>query len=93
MYITKQYVFPRPTMVTVVYPDGATKRMVYGNYEGIVIDEENGHKIPSTITLAVPHIPVTEVKTLQGLRILFDEPPYFINYGREDGQKTEPKRR
>ena len=79
-YITKQFTFQKPTIVTHIYQDGSRERVKYGYYESVVIDEENGHKIPSTITLAIPHIPVTEVKTLQGLRILFDEPPYFINY-------------
>ncbi len=79
-HITKQFTFGKPTTVTVLFPNGERKRVKYGYYESIVIDEENGHKIPSTISLAIPHIPVTEVKTLHGLRILFDEPPYFINY-------------
>lgn len=80
MYRTRQFTFPRPTTVTHVYPDGTRERVRYGFNESVVIDEENGHKIPSTITLAIPHIPVTEVKTLQGLRILFDEPAYMVNY-------------
>ena len=79
-YRIKQFTFQKPTTVTHVYQDGSRERITYGYYESVVIDEENGHKIPSTITLAIPHIPVTEIKTLQGLRILFDEPPYFINY-------------
>lgn len=79
-YRTKQFTFQKPTEVTHVYQDGSRERVRYGYYESVVIDEENGHKIPSTISLAIPHVPVTEIKTLQGLRILFDEPPYFTNY-------------
>lgn len=82
-YKIKQFVFQKVTDVTVIHPNGRSERLRFGKYEGVMICRENGHRIPSTITLATPHIPVNEVETFSGIRILFDEPPYFINYTAE----------
>lgn len=84
MYITKQLVFDKVTDVTAIHVDGCTERLRFGKYEAVMICKQNGLRIPSTISLAIPSIPVMEVETVGGVKLIFDEPPYFINYSEQE---------
>lgn len=92
-YITKQFVFQKVTDVTAIYQDGSHERLRFGKYEAVMIQKQNGLKIPSTISLAVPTIPVMEVETVGGVKLIFDEPPYFINYSEQERGKQTPTER
>ena len=74
----KQLTFPRPTIVTKIYPDGQEERIRYGYYESVMICKENGCSIAETVTLDPPTYPVIEVTCQDGSRLLFDKPWYFM---------------
>lgn len=77
--MARQFTFSKPTKVTHLYPDGRTERMTYGYFESVMITHENDLPVGRTVTLAMPTVPVVSLTCENGTKVLFDDPPYFIN--------------
>ena len=75
---SKQLTFPAVTHATRVI-NGEADHVIIGQYEAVMIVKENGHEVGGTITCAIPTYEVTDVECVDGTRLYFDEPFYYIN--------------
>lgn len=76
--MSKQLTFPKPTKVTKIYPDGREEKLIYGQYEAVMITKENNWPVDRLKILTPPTCPVTSVKCEDESILVFDEPLYLI---------------
>ena len=77
--VSAQLTFPEVMTATLVYPTGERHHVRFGQYETLMIKEENGFSVGAVRSLTVPHKFVTNVTTCNGVKVIFDNPWYCQN--------------
>lgn len=82
--MSRQLTFPERTTCTKVYPDGRQERVIYGQYEAVMLAKENGYLVDRFASFLSRLCWITDVECEDGTKLVFDEPFYRAYLPREE---------